>query len=894
MQEDITPLTWLRVLKEQSTSQLTPRGTLGYRFITAALETGRLFWQTCERPLTEGEPVSGRIGWQDYSTETVIPEIQGVPEDAQVLETDPPMVVNPAAAEIGLLDGPMSAEALKLMLQAPPMTPQQIQEHLPTIESFLEQCQAPLPPSITPPTRLSETPTPTLYLAEVAPDGQFMSEPMPIIRIAFQYGDFEVPWDLADDPMKTQDEDANPVLVQRDLGLEKTWLNQLPALDALSLHELKGVFTLFERRNWFDFLAWRLPKLAEAGWDIIMDENIDIPVLEPDDWYGEAADTAESGWFDLELGITQGEQTINLVPLLLEGLSHIREDASTDDDGQLELPDHLWLHDEQSLIRVPSERVKPMLSMLLELFRDREPGTDEGRLRLSRIEAARVLGQSEMQWQNSEQLQTLGRELANFNGLDDAPVPLGFHATLRDYQQQGINWLQFLRRNHLGGILADDMGLGKTIQTLAHIWIEKAAGRLDAPALVVCPTSLLPNWRREAEHFAPGLRILTLHGSKRHQHLDQLANADLVLTSYPLITRDREHLSEHDWSIAVFDEAQNLKNPKTGISRAARAINTNQIIALTGTPMENHLGELWSLFDLILPGYLGNQQEFRTWCRNPVEKEGDNDRRQALIQRIRPFLLRRTKDQVTPELPEKTEIVRSVELKGAQRDLYETIRASMDDKVKNILAEKGMARSQIEILEALLKLRQACCDPRLINKDDAKPPHSAKLDYLLSMVDELLDEGRRILIFSQFTSMLSLIEEALTARGHDYVILTGDTKDRATPVERFQNGEVPIFLVSLKAGGVGLNLMAADCVIHYDPWWNPAVETQATDRAWRIGQDKPVFVYRLICEGTVEERMQALQQRKAALADSVYGGGEAFSGALTAEDVKALFQPIGT
>lgn len=893
MQEDIAAISWLRVLNEQSMSAPVIRGSIGYQFITAALATGRLVWQDASQPLSWGEPVEGAIGWQDYSGDAVIPEIQGLSDSASVIATDPPLALDRTTARISVLNVPMPAEALELLLRAPPMTPQQIQQHLPAIESFLEQCEAPMPPSVTPPETIRETPKPRLYLAEITPDNQAQSQPMPIIWVVFQYADFEVPWHLADDPVKTRDDAGNPVHIRRHHNLETTWLDQLPPLENLSSQQFEGALTLRQRRDWLDFLAWHLPKLSDAGWDVIIDESVDIQVLEPDAWYGEAADAPESGWFDLELGITQGEQTINLVPLLLEGLSHIREEAITDDNGQLALPEHLWLHDEHSLIRVPSDRVKPMLSLLLEFFRDRDATTDDGRLRLSRIDAARVLGESELQWQNSEQLQALGRELVTFDGLEKTPIPEGFEATPRDYQQQGIDWLQFLRRNHLGGILADDMGLGKTIQTLAHIWIEKAAGQLNAPALVVCPTSLLPNWRREAERFAPGLRVLTLHGPKRHHYLEQVGDSDLVLTSYPLITRDSDRLKATPWSVVIFDEAQNLKNPKTAMARAARAINTSQTIALTGTPMENHLGELWSLFDLIQPGYLGNQQAFRNGFRNPIEKDGDGDRRQALIRRIRPFLLRRTKDQVTPELPEKTEIVRTVELKGAQRDLYETIRASMDDKVRDLLAEKGVAQSQIEILEALLKLRQACCDPRLVDSSAHQNVYSAKLDYLLSMVDELLDEDRRILIFSQFTSMLSLIEDALAAKGYDYALLTGQTRDRATPVDRFQNGGVPIFLVSLKAGGVGLNLMAADCVIHYDPWWNPAVETQATDRAWRIGQDKPVFVYRLICEGTVEERMQSLQQRKAALADSVYGGSESFAGALSAEDIQALFQPIG-
>jgi len=405
---------------------------------------------------------------------------------------------------------------------------------------------------------------------------------------------------------------------------------------------------------------------------------------------------------------------------------------------------------------------------------------------------------------------------------------------------------------------------------------------------VVCPTTLIANWQSEAKKFTPGLRLLVIHGPRRKPLFDQVAEADLVITSYPLIPRDIERHKEQSYSLAFFDEAQYLKNPATALARAARKLPAENCIALTGTPMENHLGELWSLFDLILPGYLGDQKAFRAEYRKPIEQNGDASRQARLSRRVRPFMLRRTKDQVTPELPEKTEIIRHVELNREQRDLYETVRASMDKRIRELLASKGAARSQIEILDALLKLRQICCHPALLNSETNAG--SAKMDYLLEMIKELLEEGRRIILFSQFTSMLALIEQALKTAGIRYEKLTGQTRDRATPVKRFQNGESPVFLISLKAGGTGLNLTAADCVIHYDPWWNPAVEQQATDRAWRIGQDKPVFVYRLISEGTVEERIQALQARKSQLADGLYGKSETFATALTAEDITVLFE----
>jgi len=343
----------------------------------------------------------------------------------------------------------------------------------------------------------------------------------------------------------------------------------------------------------------------------------------------------------------------------------------------------------------------------------------------------------------------------------------------------------------------------------------------------------------------------------------------------------------------ILDEAQVVKNPKAKASQIVRRIEASHRLCLSGTPMENHLGELWSLFHFLMPGFLGSEEQFKRMFRVPIERENDAVRSKALSQRVRPFMLRRTKDKVEKDLPKKTEMIRSVPLHERQRSIYEGIRLSMHQKVRKAVDAKGFARSQIMILDALLKLRQVCCDPRLLDMKNITEMHeSAKLDMLMSMLPEMIEEGRKILLFSQFTSMLKLIEASLQKEGIDYVKLTGSTRNRSTPVDRFQNGEVPVFLISLKAGGVGLNLTAADTVIHYDPWWNPAAEAQATDRAHRIGQDKPVFVYRLLTEGTVEERIQLMQERKRALAQSLYGSEAKSVMKWTSDDLDVLFAPL--
>ena len=416
---------------------------------------------------------------------------------------------------------------------------------------------------------------------------------------------------------------------------------------------------------------------------------------------------------------------------------------------------------------------------------------------------------------------------------------------------------------------------------------------MDRPALIVLPTSLIFNWKREAERFAPELRVLKLHGADRSSLFEQIPQHDVCLTTYPLLWRDHEKLAAHDYHLLILDEAQTVKNTGSQAAKAVRLLRARHRLCLTGTPMENHLGELWAQFDFLLPGFLGESKDFTRSWRTPIEKHGDLIRRELLARRVAPFILRRRKDDVAKELPPKTEVLRTVELTGRQRDLYETVRVAMDKRVREEVASRGFARSRIVILDALLKLRQVCCDPRLLKTDAAlRVKERAKLDLLMDMLENLLAEGRKVLVFSQFTAMLDLIKTELDDAGIGSVMLTGDTTHREAVVRRFQEGTVPVFLISLKAGGVGLNLTNADTVIHYDPWWNPAAEAQASDRAYRIGQDKPVFVYKLIARGSVEEKIQQLQQAKASLARGVLEGGSQTQLQLSEDDLQALFAPL--
>ncbi len=538
--------------------------------------------------------------------------------------------------------------------------------------------------------------------------------------------------------------------------------------------------------------------------------------------------------------------------------------------------------------------MKAILHTLIELG---EPDAlrDDGTLRLPRTRAT-VLSEleaaAELRWNAPERLRELGERLRNFAGIARAPLPKSFRGKLRGYQRDGLDWLQFLAEYGFGGILADDMGLGKSVQTLAHLLCEQEAGRLTQPALLVVPTSLVHNWRDEAARFAPSLRVLSLHGAGRTERFGEIADHDLVITTYALLVRDVA-LHDRAWHAVILDEAQAIKNPLAKAAQVAMRLSAAHRLCLTGTPVENHLGDLWSLLSVALPGALGDRGRFSRLFRTPIEKHGDGERKRILAERIAPFVLRRMKEDVASELPEKSEIVQRVDLAGGQRDLYESVRLAMHERVQEEIAQRGLARSQIVILDALLKLRQVCCDPRLLPERMHKQADGAKLALLRDMLPQMVEEGRRVLLFSQFTSMLDLIVPELEALGIDYVMLTGRTKNRERLVKRFQSGDVPIFLISLKAGGTGLNLTAADTVIHYDPWWNPAAERQATDRAHRIGQTQHVFVYKLVAAGTVEEKIVELQSRKAELAAAIFSqGATATSARFSADDVQRLFAPV--
>lgn len=900
------------------------------------LDTGRAYWLDLGGPvLHRGETRAATGRWVAAAAGAQIFrfEVEGLPE-ALPLAFAPPHYLDPVSGAVGPLRTGLPDMAATRLIAIPPVPEDALRE----VAERLRRALRPWTEGFASPEDMPETaelhvpPRPIARLTRIEQPAPLSSQEtygairqanapstamLAVLQVQFDYAGHRFP--EVDMRREVLVRDARGLTrVHRDLKAERQLAARLELAGLHRLQSIHGLLPRHEQRLWFtfgpqsgpeDFAGFMLddrPRLEETGWIVETDDAFALEIARPDgeDWevglQPPEEGSASSGidWFELDIGVSIDGQRVDLLPALLRllrslgpenpltGLAALAEDR----DSGRRLPVRL---SDGRILPVPLQRAANLLRALLAIWPADQLET--GRPVVSKWSAGDIAALGEaipaLAFRGGDALLALGREIARWPNREPVQPPPEFRATLRPYQQTGLDWLQMLSRTGFGGLLADDMGLGKTVQALAHLAVEKAAGRLDLPALVVAPTSVLNNWQAEAAVFTPGFRVLLLRGLDRRTGFDRIGEHDLVLTSYPLLHRDRDVLAARPWSVVVLDEAQTIRNPAAAWSQAAFALQARLRLALSGTPVENNLADLWSLMRFLNPGLLGDAKTFTRLYRTPIEKRRDAAARHRLAGRIRPFMLRRTKVQVVTDLPEKTEMTERVDLHPDQRKLYDATRLAMDGRVRQALQAQGLARSRILILDALLKLRQVCCDPRLVKSGGAgtKGGTSAKLDRLMALIEELRAEGRSTLVFSQFTSMLSLIRIELEARSLGYAWLTGDTVDRKTPVKRFQSGEVDLFLISLKAGGLGLNLTAADTVILYDPWWNPAVEAQAIDRAHRIGQTRPVFIHRLIAEGTVEEKMLDLQARKRNLAAALWNEDAGRLDDLTEEDVVALF-----
>ncbi|NNE17732.1 MAG: DEAD/DEAH box helicase, partial [Myxococcales bacterium] len=536
---------------------------------------------------------------------------------------------------------------------------------------------------------------------------------------------------------------------------------------------------------------------------------------------------------------------------------------------------------------VDPEKVGDVLTRMAEIYatagmRDKLPLSQAGRVQdlLKMVQNAKVSASAE----------TLFSKIEDIDEIPSVPKPRTLKADLRPYQKDGFSWLVFLHELNSGGILADDMGLGKTIQTIALLLWAKSKYKRKLN-LVVAPTSVVPNWDREIRKFAPGLKTVVWQGPNRSQRAPDLEKADVMITSYALLRRDEELLQALDLRYVILDEAQHIKNPMSQTARSAKKLSSERRLALTGTPIENRLSELWSIFDFVSPGLLGQLKTFEERIARPIDR-GDMETAQRLRATIKPFVMRRLKSDVAADLPDKIEQEMIVPLAEEQAKLYKQVLGQVRKSILSEVEKKGVSKAQIQILAALTRLRQVACDPRLMKLPDTDfdADDSGKLGALREIVDEAVSGGHRVLVFSQFVQMLNHIRTALDTDGVQYEYLDGSTKDRLEKVDRLnEDTSVPVFLISLKAGGTGLNLTGADTVVHFDPWWNPAVEDQATDRAHRIGQTKNVNVYKLIAAGTVEEKILELSAKKRDLVSNVLSTEGSPLKGLTKADVENLF-----
>lgn len=831
-----------------------------------------------------------------------------------------------ARGHIGMLAEPIPIETLRLAYEAPEVAPEDVDALTKKLPDTLAGFALPRPHMMRRITRAAHECFARLTLGVAsAREGhsRWNSIPvrLPTLRLRFVYDGQEVGEDDAD-PRSVQGADI--VTLTRNHQWEEDCLLQLMAAGAVLIDELDFFWPgeqmqacdlvfledevtgieagLPATSNTMDFAFRVLPILKSEGWEIIEDPSwpfylSDEPVALAVTTQSAAGDEFQGNeWFSLGFQAEIAGKPMDVAPLIAAFLRQLREDWEVVPDVDtlsLYLADKpIYLNQGKSgYVALDLSPLAPLLHLVLTHY------AELGALHPSDANIARLaeeaLAGSTVRFSDNAGIIPLARSLNALAEAESFTPPIGLRAQLRPYQAYGSAWMGSLLEAGFGGILADDMGLGKTIQVLALLQARREA-EVAGPALLIVPTSLLHSWQRQAAEFTPELQLVVLHGRDRMSLRGDALQADLVVTTYPLLSRDHEWLREVDWQLVILDEAQTLKNPASQTAKTLRHIPAKGRLALTGTPLENSLQDLWTLVDWVNPGLLGDRKGFQTLFRTPIEKHGDRAAQSRLNRRLRPFMLRRTKSDVAGELPPKTEILERVNLPKPQQALYETVRSAMDARVREAIMAKGLSAARITVLDALLKLRQVCCDPALVKSDTARSvTDSAKRARLRELLAELVAEGRRVLVFSQFVEMLRLIEADLIQADIPYLTLTGQTQKRTDVLEAFAQGDAPVFLLSLKAGGVGLTLTEADTVILYDPWWNPAVERQAMDRAHRIGQDKPVFVHRLVAAGTVEEKILNMQSRKQALADALFEqNGGSTNTLLDEATLQDLFAPL--
>ena len=713
----------------------------------------------------------------------------------------------------------------------------------------------------------NETPVKRLYLMEE--EGELL------VSLRFGYGDYEVRYHKKPDAVTLARDENDPWLfarVHRQLDAEndvyKTLSSARTGLKHGGAARSDDIFLLRARVDPVDFLLRKVPILLKDGFEVYGEDELKNVRVNRHHPTISLNITSGIDWFDVKTVVSFGDINVPLKEIR-QALRRKERFVKLADGSIGEIPEE-WIEKYRHLFRLGEET---------------EDGVRLADFHLTMID--QLLSEADHAQVDDAFRERLQR-LKDFSGVEEKPLPAGFQGELRDYQKAGYDWLHFLHDYGFGGILADDMGLGKTVQVLVLLLSLRESGDARSADLIVVPRSLLVNWERESARFTPALRVYQHFGPGRPKDIAIFDDYDLVLTTYGTMRKDIGFLRDYRFHYAVLDESQAIKNPLSQTAKAARLLNAEHRLVMTGTPVENNAFELWSQFAFVNPGLLGGMEYFRQEFAGPIERGGDEATAEFLRKMVYPFILRRTKDQVATELPPRAEKILYCDMEPAQRRFYNKTRDQYRAMLLGILEEQGMNQARMKVLEGLLRLRQISNHPKLVNPKFRG--NSAKMEMLMQELAMLQEGGHKALIFSQFVQMLNLVRAELDRQKIPYVYLDGRTRKRQERVDEFQNNpDIPFFLISLKAGGVGLNLTAADYVIHIDPWWNPAVEMQATDRTHRIGQDKPVFVYKLIARDSVEEKILQLQERKRALVSQLISTESSFFKSLGTEDIEVLF-----
>ncbi|HIP60270.1 MAG TPA: helicase SNF2 [Campylobacterales bacterium] len=879
--DDLSIIQLLKALVNTTWSEeVTLEGEVGLMVLKKMVKSGRCYYRDAIEPLTFcKEILNVEFFWEEVETQKrkIVSNLN--PEGTFIL-TSPPMYIDPIKNTLQVVHSKFDATSIDLLLQAPVVEVEDINQFMNKAFEIIPDVDIPIPQEFD----YHERIIPLVPLLELNCGKDEEGRIAHYMRLSFLYEEHQLPLFPQKDFFRFQEQNCT-VQILRDTEKEKEALEAIQAY-GFELNSPNGEALFFSFavpdmqtaiERWRVFLQEGISKLEKSSWIIEVDEKFNFQFEHSKDFVIQSEESETNGWFDLSYEVTIAGTQISLLPLITSLLREYNSVEELPNKLNLQLEDARYLH-------IDADEIKPILRTIFELY----DHIDEDRIKIQPHDAHLVSGfeDNNIEWKGSQELAELSSKLRSFEGISEVKPSKNLTATLREYQQFGLNWINFLHEFHFSGILADDMGLGKTLQTLSFLQKQKELGLLTKPTLIIMPTSLIGNWKNEVKKFTNTLSVLPLYGADRAQLFAKIKEFDLILSTYQLALRDKEKFDKEQFGYIILDEAQKIKNPKAKMTLAIKSFKSKHRLALSGTPMENHLGELWSIFDFLMPGFLGTLSFFKKQYQTPIEKENDFLVQEKLKRKIAPFMLQRTKDEVLDELPEKIEIVQKVTFGKKQALLYENVRLTMEQKVRDAVADKGLSRSHITILDALLKLRQICCDPSLLSiSEAAKVKESAKLETLFELVEELLSEGRKILVFSQFTSMLKIIQESLDEKNINYALLTGQTRKRDEVIEKFKKPDCNIFLISLKAGGVGLNLVEADTVIHYDPWWNPAVENQATDRAHRIGQTKTVFVYKLVVENSIEEKIVKLQEKKKSLQDGMYDTNKEETEKFDAEDL---------